>query len=67
MTMLTVRYPETGQEISTGIDVDADSFASLPDKLPLSKCPVSGSDHLWLKCGARFSDVFGIGKDAPSR
>ena len=56
MTVLKVRCPQTGVEISTGIDVDAESFASLPDKLPLSDCPVCGLDHVWLKCDARFVD-----------
>lgn len=56
MTVLKVRCPETGVEISTGIDVDAKSFARLPDKLPLSDCPVCGFDHVGLKCDARFVD-----------
>jgi endogenous inhibitor of DNA gyrase (YacG/DUF329 family) len=63
MTFLNVRCPETGREISTGIDVDAERFASLPDKLPISKCPICGFDHVWLKCDARFVESPGIGKD----
>jgi hypothetical protein len=63
MTILKVRCPETGREISTGIDVDAESFASLPDKLPLSTCPVCGLAHVWLKCDARFVEAPTIGKD----
>jgi hypothetical protein len=54
MTVFKVGCPETGREISTGIEVDAESFASLPDKLPVSKCPVCGCDHVWLKCDSRF-------------
>jgi hypothetical protein len=54
MTILKIRCPETGREISTGIDVDAKSFVSLPDKLPLSNCPVCGLEHVWLKCDERF-------------
>jgi hypothetical protein len=59
MTVLKVRCPETGREVSTGIDVDAKSFASFPDKLPISKCPVCGLDHVWLKCDARFVEARG--------
>jgi hypothetical protein len=54
MTFLKIRCPETGREVSTGIDVDPKSFASLPDKLPLSNCPLCGLDHVWLKCDERF-------------
>lgn len=54
MSVLKVRCPETGREVSTGIEIDPESFASLPDKLPVSNCPVCGLDHVWLKCDARF-------------
>ena len=36
MGVLKVRCPETGREVSTGIEIDSASFASLPDKLPVS-------------------------------
>jgi endogenous inhibitor of DNA gyrase (YacG/DUF329 family) len=54
MGVLKVRCPETGREVSTGIEIDSASFASLPDKLPVSNCPLCGLDHIWLKCDARF-------------
>jgi hypothetical protein len=54
MSVLKVRCPETGREISTGIEIDPESFAALPDKLPVSSCPLCGLDHAWLKCDARF-------------
>ena len=54
MSVLKVRCPETGREISTGIEIDPESFAALPDKLPVSNCPLCGLDHAWLKCDARF-------------
>jgi len=54
MSVLKVRCPETGREVSTGIEIDPESFASLPDKLPVSNCPVCGLDRVWLKCDARF-------------
>ena len=54
MGILKVRCPETGREVSTGIEIDPQSFASLPDKLTLSTCPFCGLDHVWLKCDARF-------------
>ena len=54
MGFLKVRCPETGREVSTGIEIDPQSFAALPDKLPVSNCPLCGLDHAWLKCDARF-------------
>ena len=54
MGYLKTRCPETGRDISTGIEVDPDSFARLPDKLAASKCPLCGCEHIWLKCDSRF-------------
>jgi len=46
--------PKLAARVSTGIEIDPQSFASLPDKLTLSTCPFCGLDHVWLKCDARF-------------
>jgi hypothetical protein len=54
MGVLMVRCPNTGQEVSTDIDIDPESFSRLPDKLPSWKCPLCGLEHVWLKCDARF-------------
>ena len=56
MSVLMVRCPETGQHISTGIEIDARNFASLPDKLPGLSCSLCGHDHVWLKCDAQLSE-----------
>jgi len=40
MGVLKVRCPESGREVSTGIEIDPQSFAALPDKLPVSNCPL---------------------------
>jgi hypothetical protein len=54
MPVLMIRCPNTGREVSTGLNLDAKSFASLPDKLVTTNCPMCGLDHTWLKCDARF-------------
>ena len=54
MGYLKIRCPETGHDFWTGIEVDPDSFARLPDKLAASKCPLCGYEHTWLKCDSRF-------------
>ena len=54
MGVLMVRCPNTCREVSTGIEIDAESLARLPDKLVASKCPVCGLQHAWLKCDSKF-------------
>lgn len=54
MPLLMIRCPYTGREVSTGLTLDDESFASLPDKLRATSCPECGLDHTWLKCDARF-------------
>jgi hypothetical protein len=54
MGVLMVRCPNTTQEVSTGIEIEAESFATLPDKLVASQCPLCGFEPVWLKCDARF-------------
>jgi hypothetical protein len=54
MGVLMVRCPETGGEVSTGIEIDQESFARLPDKLASWKCPLCGREHPWLKCDSKF-------------
>jgi hypothetical protein len=70
MGVLMVRCPETGSEVSTGIEIDQESFARLPDKLVSWKCPLCAREHPWLKCDAKFiGNVLGeeFPLDTPSR
>jgi hypothetical protein len=62
MGVLKVRCPETAREVSTGIEIDPESFAALPDKVPGSNCPLCGLDHVWLKVDTRF-----VEEPSPSR
>jgi hypothetical protein len=57
MPLLMIRCPYTGREVSTGLTLDAKSFASLPDKLVTNSCPACGLDHISLKCDARFVEA----------
>jgi hypothetical protein len=57
MPPLMLRCPDTGLEFATGIHADAQSFASLPDKLVFAICPRCGNHHTLLKCDARFVEV----------
>jgi hypothetical protein len=44
-----ISCPNTGKEISTGIETDPSSFESLPDVLTHSRCPMCGLEHAWWK------------------
>jgi hypothetical protein len=45
--VVMVRCPNTGRELSTGIEMDAATFSQLPDVRSNMKCPACGLDHLW--------------------
>jgi hypothetical protein len=49
MGVVMITCPNTGRAVSTGIETDAPSFASLPDVPTQSKCPVCASVHVWWK------------------
>jgi hypothetical protein len=49
MGVVMITCPNTGRAVPTGIETDAESFASLSDTLTQSKCPVCGSVHVWWK------------------
>ena len=46
-SVVMVRCPATGRELSTGVEMDAATFERLPDIRSLIKCPVCSSDHYW--------------------
>jgi hypothetical protein len=47
MAVLLIKCPHTGRPISTGIEVDPESFAKLPDILSHVTCPECGLEHAW--------------------
>ena len=67
MAILLIKCPHTGRPISTGIEVDPQSFANLPDVLSHTHCPECGLDHAWWTREAWLEDVSEAGladKDA---
>jgi hypothetical protein len=59
-SIVMVRCPTTGQEFSTGVEMDAATFEQLPDIHSQMKCPVCGLDHTWSIREAQ------LGNPAPS-
>ena len=47
MSVVMVRCPNTGRELSTGVEMDAITFERLPDIGSQIKCPVCNLDHTW--------------------
>jgi hypothetical protein len=53
MSIIDISCPNTGEFISTGIEIDIESFNKLPDVLTHSRCPHCGLDHSWWTREAR--------------
>jgi hypothetical protein len=45
-SILMVRCPKTGHELSTGVEMAAATFAQLPDIASRVRCPACGHDHV---------------------
>lgn len=45
--VVLVRCPKTGRELSTGVEMDAATFAKLPDIRSQITCPICGLSHDW--------------------
>jgi hypothetical protein len=49
MGVVMIKCPNTGKDVSTGIETDATSFAHVGDVLAHSRCPLCGQEHAWWK------------------
>jgi hypothetical protein len=47
VSVVMVRCPTTGSELSTGIEMDAATFEHLPEIRSQIKCPICRLDHVW--------------------
>jgi hypothetical protein len=47
VSVVMVRCPNTGRELSTGVEMDAATFERLPDIRSQISCPVCNLDHAW--------------------
>jgi hypothetical protein len=56
MGTLMLKCPTTGQEFSTGIHLEEDSFRKLPDTVTKAHCPRCGLSHNWWTHEARLAD-----------
>jgi hypothetical protein len=52
MSTIMIKCPQTGEAVSTGIEVERETFVALPDSGAEMRCPVCGHDHVWSKAQA---------------
>jgi len=57
MGVLLIKCPNTGQQFSTGIHVDAETLARVPQEFTYTHCPFCNSEHLWLPREAELADA----------
>jgi hypothetical protein len=57
MSKIMIRCPESGSQISTGIDCDGATFDLLPFVVSHAHCPKCGKQHSWSKSDAWLSDI----------
>jgi hypothetical protein len=52
MSVIMIRCPKTGDEVSTGIECENDDFKKLPFVITQTACPCCGDEHCWTKSDA---------------
>ena len=56
MSLILIKCPTTGRAVSTGIEIDGETFKILPDVGVETKCPACAGTHIWRKSDAWLSD-----------
>ena len=56
MSAILIKCPATGRSVSTGIEIDSDTFNVLPDVGVETECAACGGKHLWRKSDAWLSE-----------
>jgi hypothetical protein len=57
MGVLVIKCPNTGRELSTGIQVDSSTFARMPNEVMETRCPHCRTKHSWRPRDAKFVDA----------
>lgn len=55
MGVVTIRCPRTGDEVSTGLEMDQKTWDALPVVPSRMHCPACRAEHVWSKTYARFT------------
>jgi endogenous inhibitor of DNA gyrase (YacG/DUF329 family) len=49
MAMIFTICPTTGRPVSTGVETDAETFATMPDVISRVICSICGQTHNWSR------------------
>jgi hypothetical protein len=52
MGAVMIKCPDTGHTVSTGIELELETFVRLPDVSARTRCSVCGKYHIWRKADA---------------
>jgi hypothetical protein len=56
MGMVMIRCPSSGRTVSTGIELEKQTFIQLPDVSSGMSCSACGGHHIWRKAEAWLND-----------
>ena len=59
--VLIIKCPFTGRFISTGVEVDVDSFARMPNLVAYAHCSHCMTDHAWRPLDAKLVEAWPSG------
>lgn len=57
MGIVTFTCPTTGDDVSTGIETDSESFALVDAFDVRLRCPLCGQEHKWAELTPRLEDA----------
>ena len=57
MGVLVIKCPNTGRQFSTGIHVDKETLARVPQEFTHTRCPHCNLRHSWLPREAQLVDA----------
>jgi len=57
MAMICTTCPNSGREISTGVETDAETFATMPDVISRVHCKICGQTHNWSRHNSVLREV----------
>jgi hypothetical protein len=63
MAAIMITCRTTGREVYTGIDMDEDTFSTIPNIPMQTHCPHCGGDHVWWTRNAFLSHAFKLWPD----
>lgn len=55
MGVVMIRCPRTGSNVSTGLEMDQETWDTLPVVTSKMHCPACGAEHVWSKTYAHLA------------